>query len=93
MNKSYISPKLHLFRVAHRGKRPYVLWHVVFPWILARGKKKRKKKEQSSTSTSGDSHFLEADCSMLRHVHRKMTDASEIDGSQVRLKHRLPPLE
>lgn len=44
MNKSYISPKLHLFRVAHRGKRPYVLWHVVFPWILARGKKKKKKK-------------------------------------------------
>lgn len=45
-------------------------------------KKKKKKKEQSSTSMSGDSHFLEADCSMLRHVHRKMTDALEIDGWQ-----------
>lgn len=31
---------------------------------------------------SEDSHFLEADCSMLRHVHRKMTDASEIDRWQ-----------
>lgn len=46
------------------------------------GGKKKKKKEQSSTSMSGDSHFLEADCSMLRHVHKKMTDASEIDRWQ-----------
>lgn len=37
----------------------------------------KAEKEQSPTGMSEEIHFLEADCNMLRHVGKKLTDALE----------------
>lgn len=48
------------------------MWHLVFPWI-SHG----KSREVVPCWMSEEIHFLEADCNMLRHVGKKLTDASE----------------